>query len=72
MSSFPDAKANKPPRLASIQALLEEPEVARVAIARKLRAVADEIGDRDPIRSLGMLDAADIIEHGHAWPQGIA
>lgn len=72
MTSFIDAKANKPPDLESIRALLTLPKEWRVAVAARLRDVAHEVGDRDPVRSFGMLDAADIIEHGRGYPQGIA
>jgi hypothetical protein len=72
VTTFLDAKANKPPTLTSIGALLAEPKESRIAIADKLRAVAREIADMDPARSWGLHDAADIIEHGRAMPQGVA
>ena len=49
-------------QLDSIWEIQAEPVDLRKRIAAKLRACADEIGDRDPMRGEGLRDAANLLE----------
>lgn len=54
----------------ALRTLLDEPADVRERVSKKLAALADEVGDMDPVRSRGLDDVATLLRYGSFIPPG--